>query len=77
MVKKDGQYWLSQVSNSDLLSDARGYRRGVNYAGGAKAKAEIDKEIRRRKKLGLISKRAGGTKVKARTSAGKFPTFRF
>ena len=51
--------WIKKVSNEALIADARGYRRGVNYFGGNKARLELEGEIKRRQKAGLMSKRVG------------------
>lgn len=54
--------YLKRVTNAALISEAKNYRKGIyNDDTGRK---ELDEEIERRKKLGLISKNAGTTRLK-------------
>jgi hypothetical protein len=67
-----GKYIFKEVSNEDLIADARGYRQGRKYWGGEKVRKQIDSEIQRRKKLGLMRKNVKGTKKKVVASRSGF-----
>jgi hypothetical protein len=59
-----------KIPTAHLLADLRGIRKGIKYARGGMTKGEMLKELSRRKKLGLVRKDAGKSKI--RRSRGLF-----